>query len=329
MADQGGDNLKNKSVWALGLLAVIGAIAIVVLANALKESKEEKQAIQGGDVGEVLDDVEVAYNPPSMDDLPDGPEGEAIQRGYDLMMDTSNLLREKAKATDGEEVMSQLACTSCHAGAGLDEDVSSLVGVTVEYPKYRSRNDAIATIGDRINGCMVRSMNYEKFEEGDEDLNAMIAYMAYISKGIPPGADMPWLGKNEVDEVPIPNVDKGEGIFQQSCITCHAAGGSGSGPTTGPALWGDGSFNDGAGMGRMSKMTGFVQKNMPQNAPGSLSLQEAADVTAFILSQERPEFPDSGSDWPDGGGPTDIMDKEKQQQVKDGTIDWEKVLGHK
>ncbi|MDW0108460.1 c-type cytochrome [Sporosarcina aquimarina] len=321
--------MKNKSTVVLGILAIIGAVTIFVMANELKESKKNQQAIANGDIEEVLEDIDIAHNPPAIEDVPEGPEGEAIKRGYALMMDTSNELRKKAQANDGEEVMSQLACTSCHAGAGLDENVSSLVGVTTKYPKYRSRNNKIATIEDRINGCMVRSMNYVEFEEDDEDLSAMAAYLSYISKGVPQGADLPWLGKNEVDEVPIPNVDKGNAIFQQSCVACHATDGAGSGPTTGPALWGDGSFNDGAGMGRMSKMTGFVQKNMPLTDPGSLTIQEAADVSAFILSQERPEFKDSANDWPDGDGPKDIMNKEKQQQVKDGTIDWEKVLSHK
>lgn len=321
--------MKNKSTVLLSVLAVVGIILIFVLANELKDSKVKQQEIADGNIEAVLDDIDIAHNPPSIDDVPDGPEGDAIKRGYALMMDTSNELRKKAETSDGEEVMSQLACTSCHAGAGLDEGVSSLVGVTTKYPAYRSRNDKIATIEDRINGCMVRSMNYAEFEDGDEDLSAMVAYLSYISEGIPQGADLPWLGKNEVDEVPIPNVDKGNSIFQQSCIACHATDGAGSGPTTGPALWGEGSFNDGAGMGRMSKMTGFVQKNMPKTDPGSLTPQEAADVSAFILSQERPEFENSDEDWPDGDGPKDIMNKEKQQQVKEGSIDWEKVLGNK
>lgn len=227
------------------------------------------------------------------------------------MMDTAIELRRKSEISDGDEVMSQLACTSCHAGAGLDQNVSTLVGVTTKYPKHRSRNDKMSTIQDRINGCMVRSMNYVEFEDDDEDLSAMVAYLSYISEGVPQGADLPWLGKNEVDEVPIPNVDKGNSIFQQSCIACQATDGAGSGPTTGPALWGEGSFNDGAGMGRMSKMTGFAQKNLPKTDSGSLTLQEAADVTAFIFSQDRPEFENSEEDWPKGNGPKDIMNKEK------------------
>ncbi len=320
--------MKNKPAVLLSVVAVVGVIVIFILANELKESKVKQQKIAEGNIGSVLEDIDIAYNPPSMDDVPDGPEGDAIKRGYVLMMDTSNELRKKAGTHDGDEVMSQLACTSCHAGAGLDKNVSSLVGVTTKYPAYRPRNNKIATIEDRINGCMVRSMNYVEFEKDDADLSAMVAYLSYISEGIPQGAELPWLGKNEVDEVPTPNVDKGNSIFQQSCIACHATDGAGTGPTTGPALWGEGSFNDGAGMGRMSKMTGFVQKNMPLTDPGSLTLQEAADVSAFILSQERPEFENSDEDWPNGNGPADIMNKDKQQQVKEGSIDWEKVLGH-
>lgn len=63
--------------------------------------------------------------------------------------------------------------------------------------------------------------------------------------------------------------------------------------------------------------------------PKLLTIQEVADVSASILSQERREFKDSVNDWPEGDGPKDIMNKEKQQQVKEGTIDWEKVLSHK
>jgi len=37
-------------------------------------------------------------------------------------------------------------------------------------------------------------------------------------------------------------------------------------------------------------MTGFVRYNMPQNALGSLSLAQAYDVAAFVLSHPRPHF---------------------------------------
>ena len=123
-----------------------------------------------------------------------------------------------------------------------------------------------------------------------DELEAMVAYFAYISEGVPIGAKREWAGTSDMKNVPIPNVADGEELYAQSCIACHAADGAGTGANTGPALWGDNSFNDGAGMARMSKMAGYIQNNMPIGAAGTLTDQEAADLAAFILSQDRPEW---------------------------------------
>ena len=37
-------------------------------------------------------------------------------------------------------------------------------------------------------------------------------------------------------------------------------------------------------------MTGFVKYNMPFGAPGSLTLEQAYDVAAFVLHHPRPHF---------------------------------------
>ncbi|WP_240616426.1 c-type cytochrome [Planococcus maitriensis] len=221
-----------------------------------------------------------------------------------------------------------MSCSSCHAGAGLEKDSSPLVGVTAIYPEYISRSDEMVTMEERINGCMVRSMNGEPFAEDDEDLDAMVAYLTYISEGIPVNADLEWRKINTMEDVPTPDVANGEELFQQSCIACHAQDGSGTGSNTGPALWGDGSFNDGAGLARMSNMAGYIQNNMPKGNEKSLSDQEAADLAAFVLSQDRPEFDKHDSDWPGGGRPSDAMTKERRDAVKDGTINWDEVLGN-
>ena len=47
---------------------------------------------------------------------------------------------------------------------------------------------------------------------------------------------------------------------------------------------------NGAGMAHIDRMTGFVRYNMPQDAPGSLSLAQAYDVAAFVLHHPRPHF---------------------------------------
>ena len=44
------------------------------------------------------------------------------------------------------------------------------------------------------------------------------------------------------------------------------------------------------GAGMNTNMSSFVRSNMPANAPGSLSDQQAADVSAYVLSHPRPQF---------------------------------------
>lgn len=261
------------------------------------------------------------YQPPSLDDVPEGPLGEAILYGY-------NLINESHIYLD-EYVGNQLSCSSCHAQAGLDQHSSSFVGVAAVYPQYRPREGIVFTLEDRINGCMLRSMNGKEIPHDSPEMRAMVAYLTYISQGIPIGADIPWRELNNMDDVPIPNIDHGRELYAQSCASCHAIDGSGTGANTGPALWGDNSFNDGAGLTRMSKMTAYIKRNMPIGQEGTLTDQEAADLAAYILSNDRPLWPRKDEDFPYGGRPTDFIDQERRDQIRNGTIDWEEVLGKK
>ncbi len=321
--------MKKNSVFVPALFMVFALIAAVSFSSAIlgnKGSEPDEMATNKDDPPEQASGI--AHAPPSLDDVPDGPLGKAILRGYELTNNTSEVLRAEASTVeDGEQRVNQLSCTSCHAGAGMDENSSSMVGVSAVYPMYIPRSGEIVTLEERINGCMVRSMDGEMFAEDDEDLDAMVAYLTYISEGIPVGADLPWRHRNTLDDLPTPSVDDGEALYNQSCIACHAGDGSGTGSNTGPALWGDGSFNDGAGIARMSKMAGYIQNNMPVGAENTLTDQEASDLAAFILSRDRPEWEHHDTDWPNGDGPSDIMTKERREQVQDGTIDWDEVLG--
>ena len=322
-------DMSRGLTMTMGILFILSLIFIGVLGNKIGEEKERAdnatKNVQQTVPGELAS--EATFNPPSLEDVPDGPQGEAILRGHELVDDTSNQLRgDTASANDGQQRVNELSCSSCHAGAGLEEDSSPLVGVAAKYPNYISRNGEIVTLEERVNGCMVRSMNGQPFAEDDEDLDAMVAYLKYISEGIPVGAELPWLGRNDMKEVPIPDVAAGETMFQQSCIACHAQDGAGTGSNTGPALWGEGSFNDGAGIARFSRMAGYIQNNMPKGQEESLTDQEASNLAAFVLSQDRPEWGDHAGDWPGGGAPKDSMTKELRQQIKDGTINWEEIL---
>ena len=68
-----------------------------------------------------------------------------------------------------------------------------------------------------------------------------------------------------------------------------------------PPLWGASSFNDAAGLFRITNMAKYVKYNMPlgaTHASPQLSDAEAWDVAAFINSQPRPHKK-TPKDWPD------------------------------
>ncbi|MGY0691907.1 c-type cytochrome [Virgibacillus sp. FSP13] len=290
--------LKNKWLW-FGLVT----LTVLIVACSNEEDAEETSGLP----------TEL----PSTEGLdPDDPMTEYIQYGEKLFEETDTVLVER--------VGNELSCSSCHADGGISDTIS-MIGVTTKYPAYRSREDVIYTIEDRINGCMIRSMNGEKIDHDSKEMRALTSYLTYVSKGYEI-EDVTWLGNPAMEEIPEPSVARGDELFEKkNCLSCHATDGLGTGPRSGPALWGDGSFNDGAGMTRLSDMAGFIQHNMPRYDPGSLTDQEAADLAAYILSHERPVWESHDQDWKKGGRPTDIITQDRREKIRAGKFDWTKL----
>ncbi|MED4205555.1 c-type cytochrome [Neobacillus mesonae] len=288
---------KKKLGYGLPLMALAFILSGCGDQSAAKHEPQQKQAAA------VEQTTMNTYEPPSMDKVPEGPLGDSIKLGYKIMNETNTALPHN--------VGNNLACSSCHGGAGTDT-TSPLTGVTAVYPAYNPRAGKVLTIEDRINGCFKRSMNGKPLEANSDEMRAMVAYLNYISTDVPIGMkERPWIIKNSMQNAPKPNVANGEKLYQQSCSACHGADGSGTGPTSGPALWGSKSFNIGAGMGRISTAAGYIQRNMPLGEmggvkQGTLNDQQAADLAGFILSQQRPDFAEKVNDWPKGDGPADV-----------------------
>ena len=69
-----------------------------------------------------------------------------------------------------------------------------------------------------------------------------------------------------------------------------------------PPLWGSDSFNDGAGMARLIAAANFIHFNMPHGTDylnPQLSVENAWDVAAYLISQPRPHKPALDRDYPD------------------------------
>ena len=90
------------------------------------------------------------------------------------------------------------------------------------------------------------------------------------------------------------------------CTSCHGADGKGqmnsnTNQYTYPPLWGDNSYNTGAGLYRVSRFAGYIHDNMPfgaTHANTQLTIDESWDIAAYVNSQPRPDKKFK-EDWPD------------------------------
>lgn len=233
--------------------------------------------------------------------IPEGPLGDAIRRGQVLVSRTREELPD--------HVGNGLHCTSCHLQGGTVANAGPWVGITGVFPEYRARNHQVNVLQDRVNDCFERSMNGTALPPDSPEMTAIVAYMAWLSQGVPAGLSIEGRGFERIADPPTPDPARGEQLYAQKCAACHGAEGQGLDAPDGayafPALWGERSYNLGAGMARLDTAAAFVRWNMPLGQGGTLSDQEAYDVAAYFIHQPRPDFAGKAQDWPAGGKPRD------------------------
>jgi thiosulfate dehydrogenase len=227
-----------------------------------------------------------------------------IMYGKELIVHTSKYLGPNGsvmKLTNG------LNCQNCHLEAGTKTFGNNYGSVASLYPKVRARSGTEVDIPGRINGCFERSMNGKALDRDSKELQAMTAYMEYIGSNVPKGVKAEGSGLKDVRYLDRPaNPDNGKIIYENKCASCHMPNGEGALALDEteylyPPLWGEHSFNDGAGLSRITKMARYVKYNMPfgvQHDAPELSDEETWDVSAYILSQQRPHL-ETPNDWPD------------------------------
>jgi thiosulfate dehydrogenase len=141
-------------------------------------------------------------------------------------------------------------------------------------------------------------------------MHDILAYLAWLSRGVPIGEGMKLAGASGLPAMPELEGDtvRGRAVYAAKCASCHQPTGEGNLALTPaiPALWGPKSFSVGASMARRSKATSFIWHNMPLGLGKTLAQQEAADVAAYVTAQPRPDSPGKGGDWPSGGAPKDV-----------------------
>jgi thiosulfate dehydrogenase len=242
---------------------------------------------------------------PGENEIPFDSTGDLIRYGRELVLNTSKYLGPKGLIANMSNGMN---CQNCHINAGRENFANPFSGVKNNYPKYRDRSGRVESYEFRVNDCMQRSMNGKPLDSLSLEMRAMVAYVCWVSKDVPKGIRPTGIGTKAppfLSRAADPN--RGKAVFATYCQRCHGANGEGALSADGtaytyPPLWGENSFNTGAGILRLSSLAGFIKNNMPfQEATWKnpkLTDEEAWDVAAYVASQPRhaKEFP---NDWRD------------------------------
>jgi thiosulfate dehydrogenase len=237
----------------------------------------------------------VPFRVPDESEIRDSSVLAAVRRGRALVTHT----RDSLPANVGNK----LRCVSCHMGDGLEPNKMPYVGVYARFPQYRTRSAAVEILEDRINDCFLRSMNGKPLPRDSRAMRDIVAYMAFLSYGIPVGAQVEGQGLPRLDPLPG-DTARGREVFSARCTVCHGVDGHGT--NAAPPLWGPHSYNIGAGMARVRTAAAFIHQAMPFDKPGSLTPQQAFDVATYINSRPRPDLKGKEADWPNGDPPPDV-----------------------
>jgi thiosulfate dehydrogenase len=229
----------------------------------------------------------VAFTPPPLSAMPSGPFGAEVKLGENIFRHTT----EYAHGTIGNS----LNCSNCHLDGGRLAGSAPMWGAYPAYPAYRAKNKKVNNFGMRLQGCFAYSENGKVPALDSPTIIALEAYSYWLSTGAPTGAVLAGRGYPKLAPPPKPaSYAAGLAVYRANCSLCHGADGQGQyarGETVFPAIWGEKSFNWGAGMGSIKNAAEFVHANMPYGAVGTLSVQQAWDVATYIDSQDRPQDP--------------------------------------
>lgn len=279
-----------RAVFSSWLPALLGLIVLSVILIQIFASPAPVVLKQS-----MVYDERRGWTPPDMDELPWNDEGNMVRYGQSLIANTAFYFGPKgiiARASNG------MNCQNCHLDAGGRLYANPFSAVSSTYPKFRERSGRVESVAFRINECMQRSLNGNKLDSAGREMQAMIAYVKWMSSYVPKDVvpkgtgtqDLPLL-KRAADPA------RGKSLYLDKCARCHAANGEGALATDSasyiyPPLWGVHSYNVSAGFYRISKLAGFIRNNMPFGTSyetPELTDEQAWDVAAYINSQPRTE----------------------------------------
>jgi thiosulfate dehydrogenase len=227
-----------------------------------------------------------------------------IEYGKDLIVNTSKYLGPNGSVAQTSNGMN---CQNCHLDAGTKVFGNNYGSVYATYPRFRARSGSMENIYKRVNDCFERSLNGVALDTFSSEMQAIKAYLMFLGKNVEKGTTVKGSGLKSLPYLDrASNPEKGRYVYVTKCASCHQESGQGvlaqdKASYVYPPLWGIASYNDAAGLFRISNFAKYVKYNMPLGASHKspqLSDEEAWDVAAYVNSQPRPHK-HVPKDWPD------------------------------
>lgn len=294
--------VRNLNLLIALCIILLILVPVLVHVSAGRENTNVSDATdEQVEAATLAEDFEI----PPFDDT---EEGRMAEYGHRLITETYALV---GPGTELAITGNRLACASCHLNGGTKPFAAPYIGLSGIFPRYSGRENKVGSLEERINGCFERSMNGKAIDVNSKEMRAMMSYIKHISKDVPVGKRL--TGQGFVDFAApdrAADIQKGALVYQNNCMSCHGVNGEGIKGTPGnreggyiyPPLWGDDTYNDGAGMARLITAAKFIKGNMPfgvtHDAP-LLSDEDAYDVAAYVNSHSRPEKANKELDYPD------------------------------
>lgn len=302
---QGLVRVINKLMFIVVIL-IIAVIAIPVVILQVNKPGKPADKIQAPDAAgtEVTKDAVAYWTAPDVSSIADAKQKEQAEYGKELIAHTAKYLGPNGSVL---KISNGMNCQNCHLQAGTAVFGNNYGSVASLYPKFRARSGSVENIYKRVNDCFERSLNGKALDTASREMQAIVAYINFLGSNVEKGKKAEGSGFKDLaflDRAADPG--KGLAVYTAKCQSCHQANGEGvfnvdKTEYTFPALWGKGSFNDGAGLYRISNFAKYIKFNMPQGVTyqsPQLSDEEAWDVAAYVLTQQRPHI-SVPKDWPD------------------------------
>ena len=248
--------------------------------------------------------IDTLWSAPDSLKIPVGENGELIKYGRDLIRRTSHYLGPKGIV---QQTSNGMNCQNCHLDAGTRPFGNNYSAVFSTYPKFRARSGSLENIPKRINDCFERSLNGKSLDTNSHEMKAIVSYITWLGSDVKKGVKPAGAGLTDLKYMDRPaDTTLGKIVYDEQCKSCHQASGEGVANSMNsgyiyPPLWGQHSYNSGAGLYRLSRLAGYAKSNMPwgvKHNTAQLTDEQAWDVAAYINSKTRPSK-DLTADWPD------------------------------